>query len=242
MIDGEETIEVRSCLNSQSKKGTIRRTGKNTYIVIKSNEERHFKTETTEQERNVAIARKLIKLRDIIRTNTHSGIDMVATVTYSETVDDYKVVQNDIEQCIRRLRRKHNIEYIAVPELQLCGRWHVHIIIIMVDDADTIKREELYKAWRRGGVHINAVRNANAVALYLTMCGGGKGTLRRKYPSGMRLYRCSKGVVRPNSVIMNGEDINKLVDGYDIVYRRCYQISGVYWGSKTVYDKTRAED
>lgn len=58
------------------------------------------------------MARKLAKLRNVIRANTQSGIDMVATVTYAKPIDDYKMMQNDVEKCMHRLRKKHNIVYL----------------------------------------------------------------------------------------------------------------------------------
>lgn len=238
VIKGMETVEVHSYTACNKKGGTVKRIDKDTYEVVSTGQVRKYKTERTEGNYNAAMNRKLAALRNVIRANARSKIDMFATLTYDKTTSDYKVVQDDVERCMRRLRRKYNIKYIAVPELQTCGRWHVHVIIIVGDDGESfISHDELAKAWERGGVHISSIRNANAVALYLSNNGERKRAMRLKYPRNMRLYRCSKDIKRPEPIIMYGEDAAKQVAGYTLIHQRTYCSADGYWHSASVYGK-----
>ena len=237
-MKGAETIEVRSYAACSKKGGTVKRIDKNTYEVLSTGQIKRYKAERTEDDYKAAMARKLATLRNIIRANVRSGTDLFVTVTYAQAVSDYKTVQSDVEHCMRYLRRRHVIKYIAVPELQTNGKWHVHIIIIWGEDGESnISREMLAEAWRLGGVHISTIRNANAVALYLSNNGERKRAMRLKYPRNMRLYRCSKDIKRPEPIIMNGEDAAKQVAGYTLIHQRTYCSADGYWHSASVYGK-----
>lgn len=122
VIKGTETVEVHSYTACNKKGGTVKRIDKDTYEVVSTGQIRKYKAEKTEEEYNAAMARKLATLRNIIRANVRSGTDLFVTVTYAQAVSDYKTVQSDVERCMRRLRRQHVIEYIAVPELQKNGK------------------------------------------------------------------------------------------------------------------------
>lgn len=233
-----ETVEVHSYTACGKKGWTVKRIYKGTYEVVSTGQVRKYKTERTEENYNAAMNRKLAVLRNVIRANVRSRTDLFVTVMYAQAVSDYKTVQNDIEHCMRCLRRRHVIKYIAVPELQTNGKWHVHIIIIWGEDGESnISREMLAEAWRRGGVHISTVRNANAVALYLSNNGDRKRTMRLKYPPNMRLYRCSRSIKRPEPIIMYGEDAAKQVAGYTLIHQLTYCSADGYWHSASVYGK-----
>lgn len=110
------------------------------------------------------------------------------------------------------------------------------------DGESNISRDKLAKAWGCGGVHISTIRNANAVALYLSNNGERKQTMRLKYPPNMRLYRCSKGIARPKAVVLSGEDAQAEVQGYTTVYQVRYKTGDGCWHSRAVYAKSRMED
>lgn len=235
MTVGVETVELKSYSNVMAKKGTVQRMGGNTYRVIGSDEIKTYKAEATEEERNAALNRKLSALRNLIRANLRSQKDLFVSLTYSANQTNCEKMQEDVERCIRRLRRKHDFRYIAVPELQANGRWHIHVLLM--GDELYIPQYEIEKAWGCGIVHVSRVRNAENVAVYLSANSKKKQLRRKDYPKHMRLYRCSSNINRPIVKIVCGNEVGKEIEGCTLVYHKAYQNSDGYWYSITVYTK-----
>lgn len=235
VTDGIETKEVKSCSNGANKRGTVKRLGGNRYMVASTGEIKTYKAQTTEEQRKAGMARKLAALRALLRVNMQSRKDLFVSLTYAEMQTDSVKMQEDVERCMRRLRRKHTFDYIIVPEYQGNGRWHVHVIII--GDNIYISHDELAKAWGRGNVHVSRVRDANKVTQYLGANCKQKQIMRNDYPKNMRLYRCSRGIKRPDAKIVNGEELVNELEGCTQIYHGVYKDSAGYWHSTTVYHK-----
>lgn len=243
VTEGIETVSVTSCYaNANNKKGTIKKLDKDTYVVLRTGEVRRYNSKSKEDEHNEEVARKLSMLREIIRANVRSEKDFFAVLTYSCKQTDCVKMQEDIEKCIRRLRSNHKMQYIAIPELQRCGKWHIHLLICDLDDGDVITSRELKKAWECGRVYIRPVRDTNAVSLYLSENHGHKRIMRRSYPANMRLYRCSRGIKRPATSIMGSNNVKEVVRGCKTLFRRRYKSADGCWHSIAVYQKNRTED
>lgn len=235
IFEGKETIVTKSyCGTGKGKKGTVKRKNKQQYVVLSTGEVREYKSERTEDERSAAMRRKLAVLCNIIRANATSKQDLFITLTYSAEQHDIEVVQEDVERFLRRLRRNRHIEYIAVPELQRNGNWHIHIILVGEDI--TLSYEELAKAWGHGGVHISRVRNVEKVAKYLS--SPNKELRRKDYPQNMRLYRCSSGVKRPKGEVVSGVEAAERLKGCTKIRHDVYKDRAGFWHSTAVYTKS----
>lgn len=158
---------------------------------------------------------------------TKTGNLLWVTLTYAENMTDTRRLYEDFQRFIKRFRRAWGTcEYIYVPEPQKRGAWHIHLILIFPGRAPFVPNENMREMWGQGFVKVNSLRDVDNVGAYLSaylgdlevepgedVAGGADvrekvtkdGTTKRfikggrldLYPVGMNLYRCSRGVKRP---------------------------------------------
>lgn len=168
------------------------------------------------------------------------------TLTYAENMQDTKRLYADFKNFWTRFKRRWGVaEYIVVMEPQGRGAWHAHLIAIYPDVAPYIPNAELRACWGNGFVRVNAVDDIDNLGAYLSayladvvVDDGGtpklakdgtskmvkKGGRLNMYPRGMNIYRCSRGIKRP--------DVFWCESGKD--WQRLYSIIG---NRQPVYDK-----
>lgn len=113
-------------------------------------------------------------------------------------------------------------EYISVVEPQVVSRyaWHVHVIFIWKErTAPFLANSVIAELWGKGFVNVRSVTQISALGNYLTaylsdvpvpaddLTGEEHQTDKKKkvakgarlwlYPKGMRIYRASRGIIRP---------------------------------------------
>lgn len=163
------------------------------------------------------------KMRALINANcTEENSLRWVTLTYAENMQDLEKLYRDYSSYMKRLRRKYGrCEYIAVPEPQKRGSWHMHVILIYPERAPFIPNEVMRELWGHGFVRVNSLRGVDNVGAYLSAYLGDieadagqecdsvkvtqdgskkrivKGGRLHLYPAGMNVYRCSRGVKRP---------------------------------------------
>ena len=167
------------------------------------------------------------------------------------------------------LRTKYgglSYEYITTVEAQGRGAFHLHIIMIFSNPPPYIESSVIAEIWRHGFVSIKKIRGdvddlGSYLTAYLTdlaiseenfsldMVGktatfkNGKAILKgerlKLIPTGINIYRVSRGIKRPTVFkIEYGEAIKMLErDGYSLVNRSAVKIEESSFSNTIVYEK-----
>lgn len=208
---------------------TIKKLDADHYVSYNTGEVKEYK-HTISREQNVNnVKRTIARLRDIINANaTDRNRLRWVTLTYADNVTDPKRVMDDFESFNRRVRATWGtVEYIATIEPQERGAWHLHVIYIYPTKAPYMDNAVVRSMWRQGFVNIHSVRNVANLGAYLSLylsnipTTNDKSTKRAKkgarlylYPTGIRIYRCSRGIKRPSYVKMSSDDYAKNKERY----------------------------
>jgi hypothetical protein len=140
-------------------------------------------------------------------------------------------------KALKREYSKHKLEYIAVAEPQERGAWHMHLMLKSDQPVLYIPHETMDRLWKRGkdgkgstntvrlksddvgayytsyfkSLEAEGVEDPNAV--YVTDEKTGKkykkGARLHFYPKGMKFYRCSRGIARPEKENTVYRDVKK---------------------------------
>lgn len=176
-----------------------------------------------------SISQTVDRLKDIINANVtdyNKNKCLFITLTYKKNMTDTKQLYLDTDKFIKKMRYycktnfgvERQFEYINTVEPQERGAWHAHIIFIF-KRATYIENKKTAKMWGHGFTKtqkINHVENVgNYLASYLTNLWDENGEKNKKarrlsyYPRGLRIYRTSRGIVKPIVEILNPEQANK---------------------------------
>lgn len=201
---------------------------------------------TTRADNYQELRKSFAKLRKLINTNcTDYARCRWCTLTYRENMTDAQRLYRDFDRFRKRLRRHfdklgYKFEYIAVPEPQERGAWHLHVILIFDKRAPYIDNNKVFAPmWGQGFTKVKALdpKNDNLGA-YLTAylcdiparegqeCDVVKVTKGKKakriikggrlhlYPVGMNVYRHSRGIRKPCEFWLKDdgqrEEVNRL--------------------------------
>ena len=116
-------------------------------------------------------------MRRIINANClNNDVVRWVTLTYKENMQDYKRLYDDFKKFNMRLRYYFkntyddlSYEYIAVPEPQGRGAWHMHVIMIFNKKPPFIDNNTvIYKTWGYGFTSFQAVDNCDNFGAYLS--------------------------------------------------------------------------
>lgn len=217
----------------------IKKLDADTYVSYNTGEVKEYKHSVSREDNIANVRRTISQLRDIINANATDREKLRwVTLTYAENVRDTKRVMDDFEAFNRRVRTKYGrVEYIATIEPQERGAWHLHVIYIFPDKAPYMKNEEVRNMWRQGFVNIHSVKNVGNLGAYLSLylsnipTTAEKDTKRAKkgarlylYPRGIRIYRCSRGIKRPEIKRMTIEDYEKNKERYEGAFgKKCFE-------------------
>ena len=199
----------------------MRKLDSNRGVNIETGEIIEFKRSQNRSQRMCDFKKSLSKLRDIIKLNVVDlEKSLFITLTYDDNISDREVFRKDFENFIKKFRRRYgNCEYIKPVEYQGRGAIHCHLIIIF-EKAPTfsIKNEDIFKCWKHGSVDVGPIESAEATAKYLTNFPfeynefnedleywfkskkQKKGERISFYAPYEKLYSCSKGIERPETV------------------------------------------
>ncbi len=173
------------------------------------------------------VMKTVVRLRRIINANVcPKRGDMMITLTYDPKLcggpmRDAERVMDDFERFRARLVALYGrFEYVAVIEPQQSGSWHLHVLVLSgLFPVPDLRRDR--KAWYRlnhsigllwaqGFAHVRSLRDCSNVGLYLSSYLINDGTKKRArlhyYPRGIRIYRCSRGIIRPEPQTMTAAD------------------------------------
>jgi len=219
----------------------IQKISKEEYIDLRTGEVKAFKLNETKQRQN--LSETFRNLTGLIRANFDQDNEhrqLFITLTYAENMTDHHKLYDDFESWYRRLRKHcngHQLEYIAVAEPQARGAWHMHVMI-KSDKYFFVDNRDMEKLWKQGFTDTQRLKSDDVgryYVAYFTDLFGEFGTTAKKkgarlplYPVGMKFYRCSRGIVRPE---MDDAEYSEIVERWGKPsYRDAYEITDTETG------------
>lgn len=150
------------------------------------------------------------RLRMIINANFFGEPnELFITLTYRENMTDVKRLYRDFKNFYKRLRRRYQeykFEYIYTIEPQLRGAWHIHLLLKAMNVKYLyIPNEEIAELWGHGFTKTERLTGVDNIGAYLSayltnLEDGCKGARLYLYPSGVNIYRTSRGIKKPHIV------------------------------------------
>ena len=197
---------------------------KDEYIVIKTGEKKRFKQN---EGKVVDYLRKVFRnLEHLIKTNfdteenAHNALFI--TLTYAENMMDSDRLYKDYDIFLKKLKYAYKdikFDYIAVAEPQERGAWHMHVLLKSDKPVLFIDNKKLSDIWGHGFTETERIKGKDPGkyfaayftalesegkedpnAVYVKAANGKKykkGARLHFYPKGMKFYRCSRGISRP---------------------------------------------
>lgn len=222
------TLELTTAIGNTK---PIRKIDANHY-VDQNGETHEYNKSDNRSDNLVSIKRTMKKLRRIICHNFKGGqSELWITLTYAENMQDTQQVYNDFKILMKALRRKlGKLEYVNVLEPQRRGAWHMHVMLKTDDGRPLyIENNQLATMWGKGFVKVKRLKHSDNVSAYLMaylsdlelqpddkalhnvhLVDGKKiekGRRLTMYPSGMNIYRTSRGIIKPKQVKTTKEDM-----------------------------------
>lgn len=145
------------------------------------------------------------------------------------------------------------MEYIAAAEPQGRGAWHLHVLLLFSEKAPFIPNTHMAKLWGHGFTKTKSLKGVDNPGLYLTAYLGDmelteavqagqykagrlaetkdkrkaviKGARLNLYPPGFNLYRCSRGVKRPEVWQTTEQEAQAEVSGMPLTYEKTISIA-----------------
>ena len=143
-------------------------------------------------------------------------------------------------------------EYITAAEPQGRGAWHLHLLAIFSSKAPYIPNVDMARLWGQGFTKTKSLQGVDDPGLYLTAYLGNmelteaissgtfqagqlaeskdkskaviKGARLKLYPPGFNLYRCSRGVKRPEVQDMTEGEAREIIGTAPLTYEKTIAI------------------
>lgn len=175
----------------------------------------------------------------------------------------YKDVDKFLKRLRYKYNAITSIDYINVVEPQNRGAWHCHILLRFNDLEEVfISNEDMFELWGHGFVTVKAIDKVDNVGAYLTayltdislddyldinnsefnhevknvnnkkFVKGGRLSL---YPPGMKIYRSSRGIKKPDRFDVPFEYIKKYVSSEQLTYSREISIETDDFTNQIIY-------
>jgi len=167
--------------------------------------------------------------------------------------NDFKLFNMRIQEYFKKLGNE-KAEYIVMMEPQARGAWHAHLLYIFSHKAPFINNKDLAAIWGHGFVKIKKLDNVDNVGAYLTAYLGDmdlneckidnpqmlnikevtdeknnkkyyvKGARLDLYPVNFNMIRCSRGVKKPISEMMDQKNAIKKVSAGTKTYEKTVKL------------------
>ena len=249
-------IEVRSVAKHVGSISRYRRCGNDSCVNMDTGEVIQYH----HSEKRIGNKRSLYKsfetLRRIINHNFHGGrSELFLTLTYKVKMTDQDQLYHDYRLLWKRLKRLHpSLEYVAIAEPQHTGSYHLHVLLRRSDYALLfISKDQLKLLWGHGNTHVQRLETVDNLGAYFTAHLTNdnlsehddaeepqpkkivKGARIAYYPARFKLYRYSKGIVKPIPQAMSYEQAKQMVNNLP----PCYSSTKVIY--QNLDDGTRQE-
>lgn len=226
------TLEVQT-LRRVNKKQTIKKLNSDEVLVLSTGEVKSVDRSVSRKDNIHSLRITLKKLRYLINANfVGNKNELFLTLTYSENMTDVRRLYDDGRKFIQRLRYKYkdvsSLEYISVVEPQERGAWHYHILVKFPDvDFMYIPHAELERLWGHGFVSVQDITRVDNIGAYLSAYLSNtdsiKGGRLYLYPSGMKIYRCSRGIVKPKRTVENSLVVDAVLSNSPVRFEGTYE-------------------
>lgn len=188
--------------------------------------------------------------------------ELFITLTYTENMTNRKRLYSDYEAFTKRLRRRYpNLELLAITEPQKRGAWHLHVLAKDTTGARLyIHYDEIRQLWGNGATDTRRLQDCDNVGAYLTAYLTNldtpyvegmenskefqvveiegkkkafiKGARLHLYPAGMKIYRATKGIIRPTVEKMAYEKAKEKARGSTPSFQQKIEILGLEDGTE----------
>ena len=248
MTRGNGIVELITSANRDKPNKSIsryRKLTKDTFLDTETGEIRNYK----HYEKRVDSTRELRKTFHELRRRINYNFvgnesEKFVTLTYKKKMTDRNKLYKDFKNFILKLKyRFPNIEYIVVVEPQHTGSWHLHVLLKNNNREKLyIEQELLDKLWEHGFTYIESITDVDNLGAYFvarftddnllenddnvetTRKAIVKGARLKFYPSGFKLYRCSKGIKKVTSEDMPYSMAKHKVKGMHRTYAKTKRI------------------
>lgn len=156
--------------------------------------------------------------------------NLFLTLTYANQTNDPKKIYLDFNMFMKRLKRRWKCEYIAIVEPHESGNFHIHLLLCATESpsdwAKTVEEigVDMYYLWGHGYVTVERLNGVDNIGSYFiayftnmelsdeeaqaygddVVEKNGKKYIKGKrldyYPDYMKIYRTSKGIIKPTAV------------------------------------------
>ena len=222
-------VEVKH-IQRPTKAGTVRKISKNEYVDIKTGEIKECKNSDVKDDLR-SLKRTMKNMRELINNNfTGAKNEKFITLTYAKNMTDTEQLYTDFKVFVKSLRRKYgSIDYVSAVEPQARGAWHCHVLMKFNDYEEIFidNNSVIAKLWGHGYTFTEGLEQVDNVGAYLSAYLSNlpvdsedvdkhdkkyvKGARLSMYPSGMNIYRCSRGIKKPTVQTMTYSELKKLV-------------------------------
>lgn len=209
VTETNNSVEVKWTARENSEP-TVKKISNDLFVNVNTGEVIDVKHKRERSTNNVN--RTAENLRNLISCNVTPQNSVLVTLTYENAADDEQMKLD--RDAFRKALKRHygDIRYIIVPELQERGTWHYHYVLIFPEDAPYIEPDKLQKLWNHGDIHIGRIFDTDGLGRYLTKEMRVTAKNLKLYPSNMRLYTPSHGLMKPEVFYMlkcDAEDYTK---------------------------------
>lgn len=236
VIKTNHVIEIVSVMKNLNPLVDIQKLNKTEYMVLSTGEIKQYELTDNRGENIAGIKETMKNLRRLINNNfVGASGEKHIIMTYKENMTDLDRLHKDYKKFWEKFKYKYpNSEYIAVAEPQGRGAWHLHVL--MKTDEKFIKNSEIAEMWGQGFTKTLPLESVDNIGAYLssyfadleveevepgTPCNLKikdvqgkkyvKGARLRLYPAGMKIYRTSKGIIKPTEEKIKYSEIKKIV-------------------------------
>ena len=220
---GNKFIDIVYCKN-KNLSSYVKKIDKESYYYIDketgAREIRKYKKNENRADSIESLKRSFKNLMQLIRTNflENRKNQLFLTLTYRENMQDKDKLYKDFDRFMKKLKYKFKeskFEYIAVAEPQERGAWHLHIMLKDIKNKSLfIDNKDLEEMWGHGWTDCQRLKSDDLGAYYVAYFTNleleqteeeekkngkryVKGSRLSLYPTGMKFYRCSRGIKRP---------------------------------------------
>jgi len=202
---------------------------------------------------------------------TGGDSELFITLTYAENMTDTQRLYRDYEAFTKRLRRKYpSLELLAITEPQERGAWHLHCLVKDTTGSVLyIHYDEIRELWGHGATDTRRLRDCDNIGAYLTAyltnlevpysegmenvkdlqiveVGGKKkaylkGARLRLYPACMKIYRATKGIIRPKEERMSYATAKAKARGCIPSFQQKIEVLGFENGKERLFQTVQYE-
>lgn len=205
-------MEVVTTTNKHSNNiSRYRKIGSNCFLDCSTGEVREYNSYQNTSADYSKFKRNYDELRRILSANiTGNGSEYHVVLTVRPELN---TSLTDVYKYFTAFRKRiqyyySDIEYIAIAEPHENGKYHLHVVLLLsATQHDAFNDKTIAHLWEVGFSKVGGIKNADKIINYL--CSSKKRERWAKfYKPHRRLFRCSKGVIRPQPTHMTREEVN----------------------------------